>query len=422
MSRRVEAVLRERGQAAYERLKVLKYLLLLDDLRERGAAGALAADALEASLAPLSELSLEDLARFGTPFFWLNVRRLYDRTLREAERLQAVADSLVAQAFDSYFARLGDGATLVLQGGGEDHMLPRLGLRIPAHGSGVRLERLGPRALAIHGGGRATRVDLAEVPAAWRLPRLAVAGEPSLLLMVSSPELYDAEHLPMLAPATPLAATLAATLAASLAAVRLADPALSEQMRALIGFYAPLAAPEHKNHHSFSAPRLIGVIFLSEGYDDLRLAEAVVHEYHHNELSLLMEVEPLHQEVPGELYYSPWRRDPRPLYGLLQAIHVFTGVVDFYRRAEHTAALAAHRDGFHARRREICPELRLGLLQVPDPCLTPLGREIVADIDREVGEHEAELGLAGAGLPPPLAEHLLAWRERNGALAARARS
>jgi HEXXH motif-containing protein len=418
MSRRVEEILRERGQAAYERLKVLKYLMLVDDLRERGGAATATADDLAARLAVLSELSLEDLARLGTPFFWLNARRLYDRAHQEAERLAEVSRYLVAQAFDAYFAQLPDGAAVELSGTSEEHLLPRLGLRIPARGSAVRLERLDRQAVAIDLGGSRTRVDLADVPAAWRLPRWAIAGEPSLLLEVRSPALYDAEHLPLLAPASPRAATLAATLATALAVIRLGPPGLAEQIRSLIGFYAPLAAPKHKNHHSFSAPRLIGVIFLSEAYDDLRLVEALVHEYHHNELSLLMEVEPVLAEEPGELFYSPWRDDPRPLYGLVQAIHVFTGVIDFYRHAERAVPLARHQGEFRARRQEICSQLRLGLVQVPDRRLTPLGREIIAGVDQEVADHEAELGLSGVGLPPLLADHLRAWRRRNATLAA----
>jgi HEXXH motif-containing protein len=422
MSQRVETLLREGRQAAHDRLKVLKYVMLADDLRERGGAAAAAAQQLEDELAPLADLSLEDLAASGTPFFWLNIHRLYDRRHEDAAALAPVCDFLAAQAFDSYFGGLPRDASLALRGTGRDHLLPRLGLRVPAQAAGVRLRKLGEETVAVETGGARTTLELPELPAEWRLPVLPIAGEPSLLLRVASLELCDAEYLPLLAPDTPLAAALAAVLGSSLAVIRLVDAGVADRMRSLIGFYVPLATPEPKNHHSFSLSRQIGVIYLSEAYHDLRLAEALIHEYHHNELYLLMEVEPLLEERPGELFYSPWRADPRPLTGLLHALHVFTGVVDFYRRAEAVGALRAHHEEFRARRRELCPQLRLGLLQVPQERLTALGREVVAGMAQELAEHEADLGTPGPELPTPLQEHLRTWRQSHPALAATPRT
>jgi HEXXH motif-containing protein len=57
----------------------------------------------------------------------------------------------------------------------------------------------------------------------------------------------------------------------------------------------------------------------------LKLAEAIVHEYFHNELFLHQESAELF-DTRDELYYSPWRDDARPLNGLFHGAFVFTAV------------------------------------------------------------------------------------------------
>ena len=37
-----------------------------------------------------------------------------------------------------------------------------------------------------------------------------------------------------------------------------------------------------------------------------------MHEFAHNELNLLQELQNLFEDPDGQLFYSPWRTDPRP--------------------------------------------------------------------------------------------------------------
>jgi HEXXH motif-containing protein len=419
MSRRVEEVLANGARAHYERLQALKWLFLFEHLRDRGGTAALLADRLERAAAPLIDLPVQDVLAYATPFFWLNVQRLYSQELVAAPPLEAAAEYLLAQAFDSLFARLPDGAEITLQ---RDAMMPRLGLRIGAGGGTVRLARRGPETVEVAAAGERTTVDLPAPPATLQLPKLAIPGEPSELLRVGGEALFEPSYMDKLEPDTPVADRLAGMIGEALAMIRLADPQVADQMRSLIPFYEPLSTPDPLTTHcSFSAPRLIGVIFVSESYSLLKLAEAMVHEYHHNELYTLMEVDPLLEEKLGESFYSPWRPDPRPMYGLVHAIHVFLGVLHYLRGGEHAAGLAEHATAFRERRRIVCSQVNLGLLQVDEERLTPTGRDIIAAIRDEFDEHVEEVGGLPRELPYPQQLHLRTWLAENPQLAHRLR-
>lgn len=99
-----------------------------------------------------------------------------------------------------------------------------------------------------------------------------------------------------------------------------------------IQFIVPVKYTTKDTHRSFSSSLLPDVLFMSENADPLELAEAVVHESGHNYLNQVMSTTALFTGKEGAaLFYSPWRKDPRPLTGLLHAIFVFTEVCTFYR-------------------------------------------------------------------------------------------
>jgi len=87
---------------------------------------------------------------------------------------------------------------------------------------------------------------------------------------------------------------------------------------------------------SFSNPALPFSIFVSVPNKKspnaaLRLAEAVVHEAMHLQLSLLEAVASI-APLQGQTHYSPWKRSKRHASGLLHALYVFTTISEWLRR------------------------------------------------------------------------------------------
>jgi HEXXH motif-containing protein len=84
---------------------------------------------------------------------------------------------------------------------------------------------------------------------------------------------------------------------------------------------------------SSTAGRTAGAFGISLGDEDpLRIAEALVHEHAHTRLRALLWERPMHGP-DGLRYEAPWRRDPRPISGLVQGIGAFALVTAFLHTA-----------------------------------------------------------------------------------------
>jgi HEXXH motif-containing protein len=141
-----------------------------------------------------------------------------------------------------------------------------------------------------------------------------------------------------------------------------------------VGFF-----PE--SHLSASYQEAIGTIYLSLHPSPLTMAEAIVHEVSHNKLNVLFEQDAVIENDPNETYTSPVRPDPRPIHGVLLAVHAFLPVERMYRNM--LAAGAAPGEPELHRHVERVSELnRQGaevLLRHGKP--SPMGRAIFDEIE-----------------------------------------
>ena len=167
-----------------------------------------------------------------------------------------------------------------------------------------------------------------------------------------------------------------------------AGPGLRGAVQALVQRVHPLVPRGPGYDSSHSDPELPFSIFVSipdgEPAAALRLAESILHEAMHLQLSLVEAREPLvRQPQPGERTatgYSPWQDTERPIGGLVHGLFVFRVIFDWL------GALSANyphdRDlaNYAARRRsEIGQEVEsLGDLAA-SPALTTPGKRLVSD-------------------------------------------
>ncbi len=92
-------------------------------------------------------------------------------------------------------------------------------------------------------------------------------------------------------------------------------------------------SPYPDRHMSCTSELFFGSILTSTG-NEFQLAEAMVHEYSHNLLNtVILSGEIFEGQVPlEEIYYSPWRDDPRHISGVLHAVFVFVNVSELLDR------------------------------------------------------------------------------------------
>jgi HEXXH motif-containing protein len=120
-----------------------------------------------------------------------------------------------------------------------------------------------------------------------------------------------------------------------------------------------LEAPDEWHDVSHSEPRWPHLIFVSlppsTPVGDLRLAEAIVHEAMHLNLSFLESHAPLVRD--DHQLYSPWRLRPRPAGGVLHGVYVFASLLGFFEHLQHQEGLSPEqREHLTHRRTDILQE------------------------------------------------------------------
>jgi HEXXH motif-containing protein len=116
-------------------------------------------------------------------------------------------------------------------------------------------------------------------------------------------------------------------------------------IRTLVWSVTPLGVEGPDYDTGYSDPRVplsifIGVHSSADGVSPIRLAEGVLHEAMHLQLSLVEDVVPL-VSGSGDWRPSPWQGRLRPMQGLLHGLYVFRVVQDYLRAAVAAGRLTA---------------------------------------------------------------------------------
>ena len=160
-------------------------------------------------------------------------------------------------------------------------------------------------------------------------------------------------------------------------------PSLGRSIQMLVKSVHLLRPDEPTIDTSFSEPRLPFSIFVSVPPgriedDASRVAEAIVHEAMHLQLSLMERQVPLIGKS-GIATFSPWRDEVRDASGLLHALYVFRVIFDWLGLMRAHLPLYASR-----RRREIERQVREVDWPFLQPALTPTGTALVGRLLRDL--------------------------------------
>lgn len=173
------------------------------------------------------------------------------------------------------------------------------------------------------------------------------------------------------------AARWVAALREALALIGRHLPALRGEIAVVLQQVVPVGF-DAERHLSASYQEAIGTVYLSLHPDPMTMAEALIHEFSHNKLHMLLEAGPLLENAFAPLYASPVRPDPRPLHGVLLAVHAFLPVARLYELliAGGQERLRGRYQEIVAGNHEAAETLRLHARP------TAAGRALLAEIDR----------------------------------------
>jgi hypothetical protein len=92
-----------------------------------------------------------------------------------------------------------------------------------------------------------------------------------------------------------------------------------------------LLLEEREGTRSHSPAELAGVVITSATTPQSS-ADILCHELAHVRMNVLLEFDPLLEDDGVARHVSPWRRDLRPLSGILLGVHAFVDVCSYYKR------------------------------------------------------------------------------------------
>ncbi|WP_433262781.1 aKG-HExxH-type peptide beta-hydroxylase [Actinosynnema sp. CS-041913] len=183
-------------------------------------------------------------------------------------------------------------------------------------------------------------------------------------------------------------------------------PGMAAEFAELVTVLTPMPS-SRSGTSSATVADAFGCVFLSLAPDPETLAATLTHEAQHTKLVALMDLFPLLVPDRREVFYAPWREDPRPLAGLLHGTYAHLGVAAFWRTRPGLPAQTEY-----ARWRSAALTTAETLLASGK--LTPTGHTFVtgmADVLREwcaEPVHPAALARAAADA----AEHRSRWQAR----------
>jgi HEXXH motif-containing protein len=172
-------------------------------------------------------------------------------------------------------------------------------------------------------------------------------------------------------------------------------PDLRREMDLVLAQLVPVGY-DAERHLSASYQESIGTVYASLHPATMTMAEALIHEFSHNKLNALFELDPVLVNAFAPLFRSPVRPDPRPLHGILLAVHAFLPVARLYEHMLEQEHPLSRAPDFRRRWSTILTGNHDGaqvLLDHADP--TPVGRALldeIAHLDHHFANHRVSPG------------------------------
>jgi HEXXH motif-containing protein len=170
--------------------------------------------------------------------------------------------------------------------------------------------------------------------------------------------------------------------------ISLVEDSLFVPVRAVLSAIVPLEAPPEKNL-SATTNEVLGCICTSLPAERGLLAETLVHEAAHTTLHIASDVVSYWNAAENQLYQSPWRKDLRPISGIVHGIVAFIAVGEFWSRLLTADIAHNHESLARSRLSAVVLQLHNAIEQISDSSeLTDNGRHLVGSLTDKLKELE----------------------------------
>ena len=169
-------------------------------------------------------------------------------------------------------------------------------------------------------------------------------------------------------------------LGAALALVDEHLPELGREIRLVMQILVPVGY-DRQRHLSASYAEAIGTAYLTLHPDPMTMAEALVHEFSHNKINVLWALDRVLDNAYEPKFTSPVRPDPRPLHGILLAVHAFVPVARLYEKMREAGHPLSKEARFQKRYEQIVAGNSEGIATLlENGQATPVGQGVLDEL------------------------------------------
>lgn len=161
---------------------------------------------------------------------------------------------------------------------------------------------------------------------------------------------------------------------------------------------------DERRHLSASYREALGTVYLTLHPSVMTMTEAVIHEFQHNKFNAASHSAHFLVNAFSPLYKSPVRPDPRPLWGIMLAVHAFLPVAELYRRMRDARHPLADQPDFDRRMSEIDLKNHEGMEMLrANAEFTESGRAMFDELEELERRHMSERIARGLDTTPTAA-------------------
>lgn len=374
----------------------------------------------------LCKIKATDLIEYGTDFFWSVVHRLSNALDKNnQDEIEKTYIYFLLNSFDSFFSLLPIESQLQFKGiGNNDVILPKLGISLGCYlDNSSILCKVSDTSLTY----KINKFDsipnnnylipLNEIPQWFKLKQEIVCERISIISQKHEC-IFEEHYYKDCCENVFLSHLLKCRIDKAFDIIKSNDIELYNKLVSSIEYIIPYGNDIEKKYPNFAIATLKKTIFLSIDLlseSDIHVAECIIHEYSHCELHCVQDTVLLTNIENNILeYYSPWRKDPRPLLGLVHAIYIGNEILAFYfKYLQNGKNQLEEKAVVTAKVEIIIHQIIIAIRQIKKHQLTDFTLGLMNSILKSTHEVSEHLSISTFSLPEEVVKHIESWKLTN---------
>jgi hypothetical protein len=412
------------GKTRSEKYHFLKFKLLLSQLNSIEFSSLKINSDL---IIFLNKLSIHQLLDFGNDQFWNQIHKLSaELKTKSKANIEYEFNNFFISAFDSFFSLIPRGINICfnyLESG--NIVFQKLGIKIFAKRSltyslikssnvHLKFEIFNTANEKIH----EEIIEINTLPEHYRINKASISNNVTIFYQ-DCMNLYEKHYSSDLCCNNLIGESMFHRIQGAFEIIHIVDTILFEKLRTSIDNIVINGNDFSFKYPNFSIATLKRTIFLSIEllkYDDMHIAECIIHEQSHCDLHIIQDTTLLVATgFESVNLYSPWRKDPRPILGIIHAIFISINVLYFYKNTINSKIQndKINPEQVLSKMEVIINQIQLAKLQLQNRFLTVFTNTMLNFIVKESELIENEFALFNSKYPLEVIRHIEQWKIDN---------